>query len=140
MALSTVVTISNQRRDSINKTIFLVVICFIISWLPNFILSLYITFGGISGKISYQSILQIMAHKIWSISYAIYHMWHIICDISYVLSGFLKFISDGLGQVQYVKCIIGSIKSYSTSNNGPYDMAHIIWVTTYEIWTIWYEQ
>ena len=52
MALSTVVTISNQRRDSINKTIFLVVICFIISWLPNFILSLYITFGGISGMIS----------------------------------------------------------------------------------------
>ena len=88
MALSTVVTISNQRRDSINKTIFLVVICFIISWLPNFILSLYITFGGISGKILYDiiyiiKVLQIMARK--------------ICDISYVpnrpvLHGFIKFV------------------------------------------------
>ena len=71
-----------------------------------------------------------IAHKVYHISYVTYHVFpgivNIVHNISYVLSGFLKFISDGLGQVQYAKGIIGSIKSYSTSNNGSYDMAHII--------------
>ena len=58
---------------------------------------------------------------------------HKVCDLSYVL-GFQNSFQMAL--VQYVKCIIGTIKSYFASNNEPYDMAHIIWVMTYEIWAI----
>lgn len=43
-SLSDVSSITNQRRDRITRTIFIVVVCFIMSWLPNHIFSVYVTF------------------------------------------------------------------------------------------------